>query len=285
MNAVSSCWRSVSPELPASWMRRRGNVAKGVVSPAPKRQRPSSPSDPVVQNALPYYLDPFETQCDGTWNSLDSNPMAERRLAIFASGGGSNFQAIHEGWQAGRHPWRPVLVVANRSTAGALERARRLGVATAVFGKAYWGADVPAAVEILARLRAEGVEAVALAGFLKQVPRQLVAAFPGRMLNIHPALLPAFGGPGMYGMRVHEAVHASGCRVSGPTVHLVDEEYDRGPILLQRAVELDPEDDPAGIAARVLAVEHEIYNDALALLAARTIRIEEGRAIPCPVPR
>lgn len=208
--------------------------------------------------------------------------MAERRLAVFASGGGSNFQAIHDGWTTGRHPWRPVLVVANRAGAGVLERAAALGVETAVFGKAYWGADVPAAEQVLERLRAAGAEAVALAGFLRQVPRQLVAAFPGRMLNIHPALLPAFGGPGMYGRRVHEAVWAAGCRVSGPTVHLVDEEYDRGPILLQRAVELAVEDGPDEIAARVLAAEHEIYCDALALLAARTLRFEEGRAIPCP---
>jgi phosphoribosylglycinamide formyltransferase-1 len=105
------------------------------------------------------------------------------------------------------------------------------------------------------------------------------------MVNIHPALLPAFGGPGMYGHFVHEAVWRAGCRVSGATVHLVDEAYDRGPILLQRAVALDPHEGPAEIAARVLAVEHVIYPEALALLAGPGFTIEEGRALPCHASR
>jgi len=122
---------------------------------------------------------------------------------------------------------------------------------------------------------------VALAGFLRRVPPELVSAFRGRMLNIHPALLPSFGGPGMYGHFVHEAVWRAGCRVSGATVHLVDEAYDRGPILLQRAVDLEPEDGPAEIAARVLAVEHEIYPRALAQLADPGFTLQDGRAVPC----
>jgi phosphoribosylglycinamide formyltransferase-1 len=129
------------------------------------------------------------------------------------------------------------------------------------------------------------VDVVALAGFLKHVPPVLVGAFRGRMVNIHPALLPAFGGPGMYGHFVHEAVWRAGCRVSGATVHLVDEAYDRGPILLQRAVALDPHEGPAEIAARVLAVEHVIYPEALALLAGPGFTIEEGRALPCHASR
>jgi phosphoribosylglycinamide formyltransferase 1 len=209
---------------------------------------------------------------------LDIKRMTERRLAVFASGGGSNFQAIHEGWRTGRHPWQPVLVIANRSSAGVLERARQLGVPAEVYGREHWGPEAPAEA-LLAGLAAAQVEAVALAGFLKRVPRSLVEAYRGRMLNIHPALLPAFGGPGMYGHHVHEAVHAAGCRVSGATVHFVDEDYDRGPILLQRCVDLDPADGPDEIAARVLAVEHDLYCDALARLAVEG-RLETGWSRP-----
>lgn len=207
--------------------------------------------------------------------------MKLRRLAVFASGGGSNFQSILESWRAGGHPLEPVALLADRSGALALERAREAGLDTAVFGKGCWGSEALRTGELLAWLREREVDVVALAGFLKRVPPALVAAFRGRMLNIHPALLPSFGGPGMYGHHVHEAVWRAGCRVSGATVHLVDEAYDRGPILLQRAVELDPGEGPEQIAARVLAVEHELYPQALALLAGPGITIEEGRVLPC----
>ena len=123
-----------------------------------------------------------------------------------------------------------------------------------------------------------GVDVVALAGYLKLVPAPLVRAFPRRMLNIHPALLPGpFGGKGFYGARVHEAVLASGARFSGPTVHFVDEAFDRGPILAQRAVPvLRPSDDAAALAARVLAAEHEVFPEALAALCSGAVRWTEG---------
>lgn len=123
-----------------------------------------------------------------------------------------------------------------------------------------------------------GVDVVALAGYLKLVPGPLVRAFPRRMLNIHPALLPGpFGGKGFYGIRVHEAVLASGARFSGPTVHFVDEAFDRGPILAQRAVPvLRPDDDAAALAKRVLAAEHEVFPEALAALCSGRVRWTEG---------
>jgi phosphoribosylglycinamide formyltransferase-1 len=211
--------------------------------------------------------------------------MALRRLAVFASGGGSNFQAILASWRAGLHPLEPVALVADRGGAGALDRARAAGLEACVFGKGCWGGEAPRAGELLDWLRARQVDAVALAGFLRRVPPALVAAFRGRMLNIHPALLPSFGGEGMWGHHVHEAVWRAGCRVSGATIHLVDEAYDRGPILLQRAVELDGADGPDEIAARVLEVEHSLYPEALALLGRGEITISGGRAIPCPASR
>ncbi len=123
-----------------------------------------------------------------------------------------------------------------------------------------------------------GVDVVALAGYLKLVPAPLVRAFPRRMLNVHPALLPGpFGGKGFYGLRVHEAVLASGARVSGPTVHFVDEAFDRGAILAQRAVPVEfPADDAAALARRVLAAEHEVFPEALGALCAGKVRWTEG---------
>jgi phosphoribosylglycinamide formyltransferase-1 len=207
--------------------------------------------------------------------------MGFHRLAVFASGGGSNFQALLEDWRRGGHPLEPVALLSDRGGAPALDKARAAGLDTAVFGRGCWGPEAERAGEVLDWLRDRRVDVVALAGFLRRVPPALVAAFRGRMVNIHPALLPSFGGPGMYGHFVHEAVWRAGCRVSGATVHLVDEAYDRGPILLQKAVELDPDDGPAEIAARVLAVEHEIYPRALALLADPGITLQDGRAVPC----
>ena len=123
-----------------------------------------------------------------------------------------------------------------------------------------------------------GVDVVALAGYLKLVPAPLVRAFPRRMLNIHPALLPGpFGGKGFYCLRVHEADLASGARFSGPTVHFVDEAFDRGPILAQRAVPvLRPDDDARSLAARVLAAEHEVFPEALSALCSGRVRWTEG---------
>ncbi len=149
-------------------------------------------------------------------------------------------------------PARVVLVVSNRADAGGLEIARQHGVPTRVLN------DTSDPAEWLAALAEFQADLVVLAGFVKRVPNQVVAAYRGRMLNIHPALLPRHGGPGMYGRRVHQAVLASGDAVSGATVHLVSEEYDRGPILAQATVPVEPDDSPDTLAARVLEVEHRL---------------------------
>ncbi len=177
--------------------------------------------------------------------------------AVFASGGGTNLQALLD-HRPPEPSWKVRLVVSDREGAGALDRAGAAGVPTRVIlTKARPPRDV--AEETLAALREHGVDVVLLAGYLKLVPREVVAAYRGRMLNIHPALLPSFGGIGMYGMNVHRAVLESGARLSGPTVHLVDEEYDRGAILGQWPVPVHPGDTPETLAARVLAVEHRLY--------------------------
>jgi formyltetrahydrofolate-dependent phosphoribosylglycinamide formyltransferase len=195
------------------------------------------------------------------------------RAAVLASGSGSNLQALLDAEAAGDAPWRIVLLVSDRDAAGAHERARRAAVETRVIPPAGRDASEVAG-EMLEALGETGVEVVFLAGYLRLVPGPVVARYRRRILNIHPALLPAFGGKGMWGHHVHEAVLASGARVTGATIHLVDERYDEGTILAQWPVPVRSGDTPASLAARVLAVEHRLYPRA----AAHVCRgLQEGR--------
>jgi phosphoribosylglycinamide formyltransferase 1 len=178
-------------------------------------------------------------------------------VAVFASGSGTTLQALldHEGPGVG---WRVAVVVSDRENAGALERAAsagRSGVVIPVSGRS--AGEV--ATDTLAVLEQGGVRLVLLAGYLRLLPAQVVAAFRRRILNVHPSLLPAFGGKGMYGIRVHEAVLDHGVRVTGATVHLADEEYDRGTILAQWPVPVLPGDRADDLAARVQEVERALY--------------------------
>ena len=132
---------------------------------------------------------------------------------------------------------------------------------------------------LLDLLDRHGIDFIALAGYMKKIPSTVVERFRGRMLNMHPALLPAFGGQGMYGRRVHEAVLAYGVRWTGATVHLVDEDYDTGPIVLQEPVPVRPDDTAATLAARVLEAEHRLYPEALRLFAEGRIRVEGRRVV------
>lgn len=189
------------------------------------------------------------------------------RVAVLASGGGTNLQALLDTCR-GPAPAQVVLVLSNNPAAGALERARAAGVEALVLEEPRDGKALNAV------LRAHDIELVVLAGYLKLVPADVVAAFEGRMLNIHPALLPSFGGKGMYGHHVHEAVLASGATISGPSVHLVSTEYDKGRIVAQWPVPVLATDTPDTLAARVLAVEHQLL-PAVVLAAA-----EAGRVVP-----
>jgi phosphoribosylglycinamide formyltransferase-1 len=192
--------------------------------------------------------------------------------AVFASGGGSNLQALID-HQAPGCPWSIRIVVTDREGAGALERAGRAGIPTRVIPtKGRDPGDL--ATETLVALNRHDVGVVFLAGYLKLVPGPVVSTYRRRILNIHPALLPSFGGKGMYGMHVHRAVLESGTRLSGPTVHFVDEEYDRGTILAQWPVPVLPEDTPESLAARILRVEHLLYPRAAAHLCRA---LQEGR--------
>lgn len=178
-----------------------------------------------------------------------SNGEGPVRVAVLVSGSGTNLQALLDTLKSSTVA-RVVRVISNRADAGALDRARRANIATTVLRNP---AD---ATELLAALR--DAQLVVLAGYLKLVPTAVVAHFRGRMINIHPALLPDFGGPGMYGHHVHAAVLASGAKVSGATVHFVDEAFDRGDIIAQERVSVEPGDTPDSLAARVLEAEHRL---------------------------
>jgi formyltetrahydrofolate-dependent phosphoribosylglycinamide formyltransferase len=171
---------------------------------------------------------------------------------VLVSGRGSNLQALLDATREGASG-SIALVISDKQDAGALDVARKAGVA------AEWvavdGREADATLALLAKHR---IGLVVLAGYLKRVSERVVAAFRGRIVNVHPALLPAFGGPGMYGRRVHEAVLKSGARLSGVTVHIVDEQYDHGPVLAQWPVPVRPGDTAESLAARVLAVEHRL---------------------------
>ncbi len=202
----------------------------------------------------------------------------EMRLAIFASGGGTNFQAILDAIERDGLPTEVVLLVSDRAEAGALDRAGSHGIPTAVLPPTDYESDDDLADALLDALRVRDATFVALAGYLRMIPSAVVQAFHHRMLNIHPALLPAFGGRGMYGRRVHRAVLDYGARWTGVTVHLVDEEYDTGPVVLQEPVPVEPDDTPESLAARVLKVEHRLYPEALRLFAEGRVATD-GRRI------
>lgn len=173
---------------------------------------------------------------------------------MLASGSGSNLQAIYDylGSQGRSAGVELALVVSDRKAAGALERAR---------GWKLPAVHIPkdCGDQLDASLLEQGITHIALAGYLKLIPVNVVRRFAGRMVNVHPALLPAFGGPGMFGAKVHAAVIAAGARVSGPTVHFVSEHYDEGAIIAQWPVPVHATDSTDTLATRVLAAEHKLY--------------------------
>lgn len=193
------------------------------------------------------------------------------RVAVAVSGRGSNLEALVRALGPGAAA-EIVLVLSDRAAAAGLDRARARGIPTEVLGDPADGAAW------LGHLRRHRADLIVLAGYLRLVPAPVVAAYRGGIINVHPALLPAFGGKGMYGRRVHEAVLASGARETGATVHLVDEVYDRGAVLAQVRVPVLPGDTPDTLAERVLAVEHRLLPAAVLAAAAA------GRPVPLADP-
>lgn len=180
--------------------------------------------------------------------------MNQHRIAIFASGSGSNAEEITKYFKS--HPTISVeLILTNNPAAGVIERANRLGVPLRVFNKSQFNTSDT----VVDWLREAGITHVVLAGFLLLIPQNLLDAYPDRIINIHPALLPLFGGKGMYGAKVHDAVRAAGATETGITIHLVNEHYDEGRIIFQATCPVDASCSADDIASRVHALEYQHY--------------------------
>jgi formyltetrahydrofolate-dependent phosphoribosylglycinamide formyltransferase len=203
------------------------------------------------------------------------------RLAVFLSGGGTTLQNLLDRSADGRLDARVVCAVSNNPAAFGLERARRAGVPTAVVERRGCSSREDFSERLFGHARAAGADLVCLAGFLQLIV--IPDDFRLRVLNVHPALIPAFCGKGFYGHHVHEAALAMGVKVSGCTVHFADNEYDHGPIVLQRAVPVADDDTAEILAARVFAEECEAYPEAIRLFAAGRLRVEGRRVRVLPV--
>jgi phosphoribosylglycinamide formyltransferase-1 len=211
------------------------------------------------------------------------------RIGVLASGGGSNLQAIIDACARGEIDGAVVVVISNNPRAGALDRARRAGIpAVAMHHRAFPDRDTFDA-KLVEILHSYAVDLVCLAGFMRILGPAFIGEFPGRIMNIHPALLPSFGGLGMYGERVHRAVLDSGVKFSGCTIHFANEAPDGGPIILQAVVPVRDDDTPETLAARIAREEHRLYPEAIRLFAqgrlkvvGRRVRILEVRQ-PAPV--
>ena len=197
--------------------------------------------------------------------------MKRIRLGCLASGSGTNLQAIIDAAASGELHADVAVVISNNSTSGALQRVRKTGIPGFHLSGATHPEDAALDLAILGTLQDHGVDVVVLAGYMKMLGPAVLSRYQGRVLNVHPALLPKFGGKGMYGMRVHEAVLAAGESITGATVHVVDSEYDHGPVVAQSQVTVLPGDTVESLRARVLEREHELLVETLQKVATGAI--------------
>jgi phosphoribosylglycinamide formyltransferase 1 len=195
--------------------------------------------------------------------------MAKIHIAVLASGKGSNLRAIFDAIEQGSLQHVALaLVVSNNSASGALAFARSHDIPCVHLSSfKFDGDEGKLETAMLEELRKAKIDLIVLAGYMKKLPDAVVEAYPKRIINIHPALLPKYGGAGMYGSNVHSAVLAAGDKVTGATVHYVDKEYDSGDIIVQESCEVGPDDTPETLARRVREIEHRIYPKAIGMVA------------------
>lgn len=204
-------------------------------------------------------------------------PEGIMRVAVFASGNGSDFLALVKASQHASLGWEVALLITNNPLAGAIEKAQDNNIPFKVINRKDFE-DGAAFLEVmLAALDEFAIDFIGLAGYLRKIPPEIIRRYRQRIVNIHPALLPLFGGKGMYGAKVHQAVIDAGCKVSGVTVHFVSEQYDEGRIIAQRCVPVEDDDDAETLAARVLAVEHRLYPEIVTLFARGKIKVIDNK--------
>ena len=204
--------------------------------------------------------------------------MNKLNLVALASGGGTNLQAIIDNIEKGIVNAQIRAVISNNSKSGALERARNHNIPAIHLSHKQFATPEEFDQRLLSVLKENETDLVILAGYMKMLSPTIVRAYKNKILNIHPALLPSFGGTGMYGIHVHEAVIDSGVKVTGVTVHLVDEIYDHGAIIVQECVPVLPDDTPETLQQRVLPHEHELYSKAIQLFAEDKVEIKDNKA-------
>ena len=197
------------------------------------------------------------------------------KIAVFVSGRGSNLKAILDSPDL-QNLVEVKVVLSDKSDCKAFDIAQQNNIKTFSVGE---GADKINSDKLVTLLTELEIDLIVLAGYLKLIPTALIDCFENRIINIHPALLPAFGGKGMYGINVHRAVYNSSAKVSGATVHFVDNTYDTGKIIAQKCVDISDVNSPEEIAQRVLEIEHKILPDVIKVFANQKVRIEKGRII------
>lgn len=197
------------------------------------------------------------------------------KIAVLVSGGGTNLQSIIDHVEAGKIDAQIEAVISNNSKAYALERARQHNITALHMSAKKFGSQESLDEELLKVFEERGIDLIVLAGYMRLLSPVIVRRYKGRIINIHPGPLPEFGGTGMYGLKVHQAVIAAGLKESCATVHVVDEIYDHGPILLRRKVPVLPDDTPESLAARVLKVEHQVLPEVINMYAKGEINPEQ----------
>ena len=200
-----------------------------------------------------------------------------KHIAIFASGRGSNFIAIYKKTITGYIPAEISLVVSNNPTCGAIDFARNNAIPTFIFNKTKYPDTNIQNVMLAQILLKSEIDLICLAGYMKMIPENIVVKYKNRILNIHPSLLPDFGGKGFYGMKVHEAVIQSNAIESGVTVHFVDDKYDHGPIIIQEKVKVAADDTANVLANKVLILEHNVYPKVVKAFCEDRIIIENNK--------
>lgn len=208
---------------------------------------------------------------------MAANNSQPLRIAVLISGRGSNLRALYQAITRGNSGAQIGCVLASSPAAAGLAFAQEKGIPAALIDYPNPPDEAKTAASLRAHLAGHAIDFIVLAGFLRKIPPEIVKLYENRIINVHPALLPAFGGQGMYGRHVHEAVLAYGCKISGATVHLVTEEYDAGPPILQECVPVLPDDTPETLAARVLELEHRLLPRAVGLFARGMVKIEGRR--------
>jgi phosphoribosylglycinamide formyltransferase-1 len=200
-------------------------------------------------------------------------------LCVLASGRGSNLNSIIRSQKAGKIKSKVVLVISNNSNSNALNIARRNQIPAVHLSQKQFNSQEEYNTAFLDLLEKHKVDMIILAGYMKLIPVEIVRAYKNRILNIHPALIPSFCGQGLYGLKVHEAVIEYGVKVSGVTVHIVDEQYDTGPVVLQRTAKILDDDTPETLQKRLLKIEHKIYPEAIKLFETKEPEFRGRRVI------